>query len=275
MFIASRGEKRKRDGKNFGPVWMHGQLIPEAKVRKETSRHVILSSQCLEGLGESKMPVAHGFSVKLLIDLPDPKTPDGIVVGTPRAEIEAIDYGATDWPQNESFDFATLGDIALAPSSYEGLTWQSDLQNLISSDSGLFSQSNELPAVFSTPENLAFDHRILSPILSPSPVTNDHEKSLSSDRMIEEGLQIILTQFDGDTSRGCGNLATALESVTTGTEDAFQSASSKNYSNYLQIYVYLASNNLLSEFSTRKLILLIAKTRSHSMLKVLLESKLL
>jgi ankyrin repeat protein len=193
-------------------------------------------------------------------------------VGTPRAEIEAINDGATDWPQIESFDFATLGDIPLAPSSYEGLTWQSDLQELIPSGFGLFSQSNELPAVFSSPGNVALEHQIFSPRLSPSAVTNDHEKSLSSDRMIEEGLQIILTQFGGDSSSGRSDLATALESVTTGTEDAFQSASSKNYSNYLQIYVYLASNNLLSDFSTQKLILLIAKTHSHSMLKVLLES---
>ena len=52
MFVASRGEKRKRDGKDFGPVWMHGQLIPEHKVRKEISRHVTLSSQYFGDLGE-------------------------------------------------------------------------------------------------------------------------------------------------------------------------------------------------------------------------------
>lgn len=212
------------------------------------------------------------FPVKLLIDLLDPKTPDGILVGTPRAEIEAIYDGATDWPQNESFDFATLGDIPLAPSSYEGLTWQSDIEELIPSGFGHFSQSNELPAVLSSPGNVALEHQILSPRLSPSAVTNDHESSLSSDRMIEEGLRIILTQFGGDSSSGPSDLATALESVTTGTEDAFQSASSNNYSNYLQTYVYLASNNLLSDLSTQKLILLIDKTHSHSMLKVLLES---
>lgn len=210
------------------------------------------------------------FSVKFL-NLPDPKTPDGILVGTPRAEVEAVYDGATDWPQNESFDFATLGDIPLAPSSYEGLTWQSDLQELIPSGFGIFSQSNELPAVFSPPGNFALE-QIVSPRLSPSAVTNDHEQSLSSDRMIEEGLQIILTQFGGESSSSCSDLATALQSVTAGTEDAFQSASSKNYSNYLQTYVYLASNNLLSEFSTKKLVLLIAKTHSHSMLKALLES---
>ncbi|KAJ5352186.1 hypothetical protein N7452_001160 [Penicillium brevicompactum] len=252
MFVASRGEKRKRDGKDFGPVRMHGQLIPEPKVRKEISRHVSLSSQYFGDL--------------------DPKTPDGILVGTPRARIEATYDGATDWPQNESFDFATLGNIPLAPSSYEGLTWQSDMKELIPSGFGHFSQSNELPAVFSSPGNFALEHQILSPRLSPSAVTDDHESSLSSDRMIEEGLQIILTQFGGDSSSDRSDLATALEAVTTGTEDAFQSASSKDYSDYLQTYVYLASNNLLSDLSTRKLILLIDKTHSHSMLKVLLES---
>ncbi|KAJ5855761.1 uncharacterized protein N7529_009705 [Penicillium soppii] len=252
IFVASRGEKRKRDGKDFGPVRMHGHLIPEAKVRKEISRHVTLSSQYFGDL--------------------DPKTPDGILVGTPRAEIEAISDGATDWPHNESFDFATLVDIPLAPSSYECLTWKPDLEEVIPSGFGLFSSSNELPAVFSSPGNFALEHYILSPRLSPSAVPNDHEKSLDSDPMTEEGLQIILTQFSGDSNNGRSDLATALKSVTTGTEDVFQSASSKDYSNYLQIYVYLASNNLLSEFSTQKLVLLIAKTHSHSMLKALLES---
>ena len=192
-------------------------------------------------------------------------------MGTPRAEIEAIHDGATDWPQNGSFDFESLGDIPLAPTSYENPTWQSDPQDLILPDIGLFSQSNELPAVFSSPGNVTWEHQILSPSLLPSAVTSDHDKFLSSDRIVEEGLQILLTQFGEDSSRGCSDLATALESVTAGTEDAFQPASSKNYSNYLQIYVYLASNNLLSDFSTKKLILLIAKTHSHSMLKVLLE----
>lgn len=62
MFVASRGEKRKRDGKNFGPVRMHGQLIPESKVRKEISRHVTLSSQYFGDLSESKTLVVYGFS---------------------------------------------------------------------------------------------------------------------------------------------------------------------------------------------------------------------
>ncbi|KAJ6131206.1 hypothetical protein N7523_001666 [Penicillium sp. IBT 18751x] len=253
MFIASRGEKRKRDGKNPGPVWMHGRLIPEPKVRKETSRHVTLSSQYLGDL--------------------DPKTPDGIIVGTPKAEIEASCSGIIDWSQNESFNSETLGDRPLAPPSYEGLTWQSDLQNLIPTGSGLLSQMGELTALFSPSENLASGLRISTPLQSPSAiVVNAQENPPSPDPTTEESLQIILTQFGRGGSCGWGNLAMALESVTTGTEGAFQSASSNNYSNYLQIYVYLASNNLLSEFSTQRLILLIAKTRSHSMLKVLLES---
>ena len=61
MFVATRGEKRKRDGKDFGPVRVHGQLIPEAKVKKEISRHVKLSSQYYGDLGESKTLVTHGF----------------------------------------------------------------------------------------------------------------------------------------------------------------------------------------------------------------------
>lgn len=55
FFVASQGVKRKRDGKDFGPVWMHGKFIPESTVRKEISRHVKLSSsQDLGNLGQSQ-----------------------------------------------------------------------------------------------------------------------------------------------------------------------------------------------------------------------------
>lgn len=70
MFVASRGEKRKRDGKDIGPVRIHGKLIPESTVRKEISRHVKLSSsQSLGNLGQSPLQVP-GLPVKCsLIDL--------------------------------------------------------------------------------------------------------------------------------------------------------------------------------------------------------------
>ncbi|GFF65875.1 isoform 3 of ankyrin-3 [Aspergillus lentulus] len=64
-FVARRRAKRKRDGKDPGEVRVHSNLIPELKVRKETARHVSLLSQCL-WMGDS-----------------DPKTPEGVVVGTP------------------------------------------------------------------------------------------------------------------------------------------------------------------------------------------------
>lgn len=192
-------------------------------------------------------------------------------MGTPRAEIEGSSDSHTDWHQDGSFEVGTLGAIPQAPSSHEGLMLQSDLPELIPSDFALFSQSNELPAVSPNSITFALEHQIVSPILSPSAVSNYHEKPLISNRMIEEDLRIFLTQFDGDRHLGCDNLATVLEPVTTGTESAFQAAFSKNYSNYLQIYVYLASNNLLSEFSAEELVLLIAKTNAYSMLKKLLE----
>jgi hypothetical protein len=70
IFVARRGEKRKRDGKHFGPVRMHGKLVPESTVRKEISRHVKLSSlQDLGNLGQSPIEVP-GLPVKCsLIDL--------------------------------------------------------------------------------------------------------------------------------------------------------------------------------------------------------------
>ncbi|GFG15188.1 isoform 3 of ankyrin-3 [Aspergillus udagawae] len=91
-FVAHRREKRKREGKDAGDVRVHGNLIPEPKVRKETARHASLLSQCLS-LGDS-----------------DPKTPEGVVVGTPRSEIDgtvsddSANVLAMDWCQGLSVD---------------------------------------------------------------------------------------------------------------------------------------------------------------------------
>jgi ankyrin repeat protein len=191
-------------------------------------------------------------------------------VGTPRAEIEGSSDKDKDCYQIKSFEVATNGAILPAPTSQEGLMLQFDLPELITPDFGLFARPNEAPANLSKPINFALEHQVVSPILSPSAVSSDHEKLLIPNHMVEEGLRVLWTQFDDYHRRNCGDPAKTSDHVMKGTESASQAASFKNYSNYLQIYVYLASNNLLSWSSTRKLVLLIAKTNSYSMLKTLL-----
>ncbi|KAJ6095282.1 hypothetical protein N7486_006028 [Penicillium sp. IBT 16267x] len=149
---------------------------------------------------------------------------------------------------------------------------QFDIPELIPSDFGLHSQWNEQPAVFSNPTEFTTEHEVMSSVLSPSAVANDDGTSHSSDhKMIEETLQILLRQFGTRGDREHGDLITALEPVTTGADTQFQSSAPTNLSNYLQMCVYLASNNLLAEASTRQLVSLIARTNSHSKWKALVE----
>ncbi|KAF7592111.1 hypothetical protein BBP40_000659 [Aspergillus hancockii] len=128
-YVAHTRRKRKRDGKDPGDVWMHGNLIPKAKVNKEEARHVSLSSQYL-GLDDT-----------------DPKTPEGVVVCTPAAAVgnvvpqDPANILDMDWSQDlgraagggfteESDLFPTAGGIALelpieipqlSPSAFDAL----------------------------------------------------------------------------------------------------------------------------------------------------------
>ncbi|KAJ6003166.1 hypothetical protein N7451_005713 [Penicillium sp. IBT 35674x] len=246
-FVARRGEKRKREGKEPGPVRLHGRLIPEPKVRKETSRHSKLSSQYVGDL--------------------DPPTPDGVVVGTPGADIETISDAPLDWLQNGSFDFLNLEALTPSLSNQGDVALQFDIPEPIPSNFGLLSQWNEQPAVFSNPNEFMMEHH---PVIPTSAVAKDDTNWHSSDhKMVEETLQILLEQFDARGGRGHGDLILALEPVTSGAETQFQSSSPTNL---LRMCVYLASNNLLAEASTRQLVSLIAKSNSHSRLKTLVES---
>ncbi|KAJ5560405.1 hypothetical protein N7513_002804 [Penicillium frequentans] len=249
-FVARRGEKRKREGKEPGPVRLHGKLIPEPKVRKETSRHFKLSSQYVGDL--------------------DPPTPDGVVVGTPRAEMESVFDTHLEWLQNSSFDFLNLDALSPAPSNHGNVTLQFEIPGLIPSDFSLHSQYNEQPAVFSNPNDFTVKHQTVDFLLSSSAVATHHGNWPSSDhKMVKETLQILLRQFDAHGGRGHGDLVLALEPITTGAGTQFSSPT--NPSDYLRMCVYLASNNLLAEASTRKLVSLIAESNSHSSLKAFVE----
>ncbi|RWQ97176.1 hypothetical protein C8Q69DRAFT_219014 [Paecilomyces variotii] len=121
-FIAHRREKRKRDGKDPGPVSLDGRLVPESKVRKETSRHVTLTSQYVG------------------IEGSDPKTPEGVIVGTPPSGIpgavsnDSSDVIAMDWLRAPSMDILNLDASTLfQPAIGDSHAFQFELPELSSS----------------------------------------------------------------------------------------------------------------------------------------------
>ncbi|KAJ5813568.1 uncharacterized protein N7503_000318 [Penicillium pulvis] len=251
-FVARRGEKRKREGKEPGPVRLHGKLIPEPKVRKETSRHSKLSNQYVGDL--------------------DPPTPDGVVVGTPRVEIESFFDAPLEWLQNGSFDFLNLDALSPVPSNHGDLAFQFEIAEPFPSDFCLHSQWNEQPAVISNPNELTVKHQTIALLSSSSAVATHNGNWPSSDhKMVKETLHILLRQFVACGGRGHGDLVLALEPVTTGADTQYQISSPTNPSNYLRMCVYLASNNLLALASTRQLVSLIAESNSHSSLKTFVE----
>lgn len=193
-------------------------------------------------------------------------------MGTPRAEIESIVHAPLEWLQNRSFDFLNLDALNSALLSHEDLAFQLEIPEPTTSDFSLHSHWNEQPAVFSNPNEFAVKHQAIALLLSSSAIATHNGHWPSSDhKMVERTLQILLRQFDARFRRGHSDLILALEPITTGVDAQFQSSSPTNPSAYLQMCVYLASNNLLAEASTRQLVSLIAESNSHSSLKAFVE----
>ncbi|RLL94867.1 hypothetical protein CFD26_104148 [Aspergillus turcosus] len=183
-FVAHRREKRKRDGKDPGDVRVHGNLIPEPKVRKETARHVSLASQ-YSWIGDSGVylslslsrfpfprPYAHPFIIL------GPKTPEGVVVGTPRLEIDATvcddsaNIHAMDCSQILSVDGMNL----LQSADRDPLTFHIELPELSYPEFSL--QGNEEPtATSSYLGDATLEHR-LSFLTSASTPTSTNKRTL-------------------------------------------------------------------------------------------------
>ncbi|KAJ9272330.1 hypothetical protein DTO212C5_1515 [Paecilomyces variotii] len=338
-FIAHRREKRKRDGKDPGPVSLDGRLVPESKVRKETSRHVTLTSQYV-GIGNS-----------------DPKTPEGVIVGTPPSGIitgavsnDSSDVIAMDWLQAPSMDIPNpdasslfqpaVGDSPAFQFELLGLNLPKIEANLMRDFSccgvtlpslhDLLQHYEEAHAQKSpqlggqrlshndhraaigalfprgeVPAATYFDlgHATLEHCVPGMPTSSDgnshiqHISSSMSKEIAEEvrfSLQILhgwcnyddydcalLQQLRGLCVDRDSDLITALEPITIGgvnsdlTQKAqaiFQSSSPENLSHYLNLYIYLSSNNFMPLWATENLVSLIAKSRSQSRLRALLVS---
>ncbi|KAH8705963.1 ankyrin repeat-containing domain protein [Talaromyces proteolyticus] len=228
-FVAHRREKRKREGKDPGPVRMNGNLVPEAKVRKEISRHILPSSQYLGTVNGDV----------------EPRTPEGIVVGTPNSEMQGADsrYSVsalqTDW----------LLDSLEA--DQPEVTLESDID---------LTSSNAIP----TPQS-----------------GSSHAGLESLNKEIVKGTESLFMEYGVSRSRNICGLSKFLEPITIGSVHSdlirkartiFQADSSDNLSHYLSLCVYLSSNNLLPSYAMDKLIRLLAKTKPKLRLKTLLQS---
>ncbi|KAF4162854.1 hypothetical protein CNMCM6936_001486 [Aspergillus lentulus] len=275
-FVARRRAKRKRDGKDPGEVRVHSNLIPESKVRKETARHVSLLSQCL-WMGDS-----------------DPKTPEGVVVGTPRSEIDgtapegSANVLAMDCcQQGVSVDGINAGTPAMFQSTdRDPLAFHIELPDLGYSQFSF--QGNEEPtATLSYLGDATLEHHLPLTSARTSTSTNAsthtrYDVDSISKAIEKETRRVHLLQVDPYSASDSDDLTSVLlEPITVGdasrnltrrTKAIFQSASPENFSQYLSLSVYLSSNNMMDEVSTDTLVSLIKKSGSQSKLRALLKS---
>ncbi|EAW25210.1 Ankyrin repeat protein [Aspergillus fischeri NRRL 181] len=267
-FVAHRREKRKRNGKHPGEVRVHGNLIPEPKVRKETARHVSLLSQCL-WMGDS-----------------DPKTPEGLS-WVPRIDIDGTESGvsanvvAIDCSQSLSVDGINVGTSTRSQSTErDPLAFHVEFPELRYSQ--LSFQGNEAPSA--TPsylESATLDH--CPPVTSSrTPTSTNMSTHIRYDfdtisyAIAQQTRQTLLFQADPYSTSDSDDLISALEPITVGdvnrnltrraeaiadatVEAIFQSPSPENLSHCLSLFAYPSSNNLMNRLSADELVLLIKR----------------
>ncbi|KAF7182805.1 hypothetical protein CNMCM7691_002466 [Aspergillus felis] len=301
-FVAHRREKRKRDGKDAGDVRVHGNLIPEPKARKETARHASLLSQCL-WTGDSGAYLymtcfaillpTHLINMLTCSSIADPKTPEGVVVGTPRLEIDgtvpddSANVLAMDWCQGLSVDGINVGTSTMFQSiDRDPLAFHIEFPEL--SYSQLSLQGNEAPTV--TPSYLrdaTLEHCLPVSTSASTPTSTNTSTLIQDDvdsignAIAEEARWTLLEQTDPYRAPTPNDPISVLEHITVGdvnrdltrrAEAIFQSPSPENMSHYLSLCVYLSSNNMMSQTSIYGLVFLIKKSGSQSRLKALLKS---
>ncbi|KAJ5089171.1 ankyrin repeat-containing domain protein, partial [Penicillium argentinense] len=279
QFVSSRQEKRKRDGKDPGWVWMRGKRVPDAKVRKEISRHVPLSSK-YSGIETS---------------VSDPKTPEGILVCTPGAQPHDIgtepDSQATlllnDWSHTPSLEFPNW----VIPEAVQLSSAPSPPPIILSDPSSLdfILQGDREPATdpFNHTGNI-FECDM--PISFPSVTSESADwgvqpqnciANTENESMAEETRLILSQQFKSSDVSDGPSFFSKLEPITSENfnlgcagkaKASIQSPLRDKLFDYLNYCIYLSSNNHLSDGSTAKLVSLIAKSRAFSLLRTLLKS---
>ncbi|GAM35537.1 ankyrin repeat protein [Talaromyces pinophilus] len=262
-FIAHRREKRKREGKDPGTVQKDGNVIPEPKVRKAIARHVLPTAQYLDTVNG---------------DI-GPPTPEGIVVGTPKPEVQGAGVSALQpgWLPNPLESSVVVPDIGVP--TFEPAT-----------DGFSFVSPIDISELFTFPTQQTFDQADLGPATDTDvgfasmtthvpPDTFGYCDFEHLNKEIAEGTGELLS-FSNPV-RNLNDLSEFLEPITMEyvhsdlirkAKNIFQSDRSNNLSHYLSLCVYLSSNNLLSPLAMNKLVALLAKTKSQVILGTLLQS---
>ncbi|KAJ5692526.1 ankyrin repeat-containing domain protein [Penicillium macrosclerotiorum] len=272
-FIAHRQAKRKREGKPPGQVKKHNRTIPDEKVRKETSRYVNLSSQYLN------------------TDDPGPPTPNGIAVDTPQPEVESSvsNSAANSLGMTRSLGVGSdlgnqitpvpflLGDMA-SPSLMIDLP---ELESL----NHYFSQAHEfLLDSCGSEENLKDNLPPMStPWTSPSTVGRGFLDA-NRDFMFKD-LPTVTEQCELDEVQAYalqnsdeggvepGSFRDIKAFLAKETDWSSAQPSMSTLKRCLRNFIYLSSNDMLSDHSTRDLVLLIAKSNAYSVLTAVLKSR--
>ncbi|KAF3395004.1 Ankyrin-1 [Talaromyces pinophilus] len=261
-FIAHRREKRKREGKDPGTVQKDGNVIPEPKVRKAIARHVLPTAQYLDTVNG---------------DI-GPPTPEGIVVGTPKPEVQGAGVSALQpgWLPNplESFVVPDIGVPSFEPAT-DGISFVSPI---------------DISELFTFPTQQIFDQADLGPATDTdvgfasmtTHVPPDTFGYCDFDHLNKEIVEGTGELFSfSNPVRNLNDLSEFLEPITMEyvhsdlirkAKNIFQSDRSNNLSHYLSLCVYLSSNNLLSPLAMNKLVALLAKTKSQVILGTLLQS---
>lgn len=281
---------------------MRGKRVPDPKVRKEISRHVPLSSKYSGIETSGTLQLCCGLDLedfkprfKCSFVVSDPKTPEGIHVCTPGAQPPNIDTEPdsqailllNDWSHPPSLDFSNW----VIPEALQLSSAPSPPPIILSDPSSLdfILQRNREPTTdpFNHTGNI-FECDM--PVSVPSVTSESADWRVQPQNCIAntenesmaEGTRMILSQqfksFDGSDgpsffsklepitaenfNLGCAGKATA----------SVQSPLRDKLFDYLSYCIYLSSNNHLSDYSTAKLVSLIAKSRAFPLLRTILKS---
>ncbi|RAO66546.1 uncharacterized protein BHQ10_002558 [Talaromyces amestolkiae] len=261
-FIAHRREKRKREGKDPGPVRKDGNMIPEPKVRKAIARHVLPTAQYLETVNG---------------DI-GPPTPEGIVVGTPKPDVQGTDSSSLRWDWFPNPLESLVGPDVGRP-SFEAAT-----------DNINFASPIDVSELFTFPTHQTFDQAGLDIVtdtdIGPASTTT-HVPPGAFGYCDFENLNKEIMEGTGELFsfskpvRNLSDLSESLEPITMEyvhsdlirkAKNIFQSDRSNNVTHYLSLCVYLSSNNLLSPLAMNKLVALLAKIKFQAILGDFLQS---
>lgn len=235
----------------------------------------------------SPRPYAYLFIIS------DPKTPEGVVVGTPRLEIDGTvsddlaNIHAMDCSQILSVDGMNLGTSTMSQSAdRDPLASQIELPDLSYSEFS-FQGNEEHTATPSSLGDATLEHRLPLPTSSSTPTSThmsthiQYDVDFVSEVIGEETRLTLLWQNRSRSGHNPDDLISALEPIgirdvfsdlRRRAEALFQSPSPENLSHHLSLCVYLSSNNLMDQRSTDHLLLFIKKSRSQSLLRALFKS---